>query len=408
MVALLLVPLLGMLALTVDIGYAYGQRRLSQNVADDAALNAALVVGKRLQAATETWVKDGDVTAAINTVTSRSSGGYAFGSGLTAEYVKYETNGSLTKVGDVGTGVLCTSDGTTGCIPATATGVRVLTTVTFNTFFAPVLSHTTLSTGARATALNATVTRMNINAPGLAPYALWTGENGADGDGDGVLRQMQNGSTPPDYLCRDGGGQPRLLTIAGSSVDAPAGSFRSASGKAYDYSCTGGTSNAIAPGTLFTIRSAPNFETPSVSTANPNWQVGSSNFKGFIRIDDPDGFVGAGDYVSDGGIAGGAEDAGMDVISDCYATYCTLVMPIVSYGVADSSSGHPALLVTGFASVRVSSLTTTINSQDPTTAPSSYEWKARVENSPVTCCPVEYSYVVTPGSSALLYTRLYE
>ncbi|HEU5315281.1 MAG TPA: pilus assembly protein TadG-related protein [Chloroflexota bacterium] len=391
LVALLLIPLLGMLALTVDVGFAYGQRRLSQNVADNAALNGAVVVGKRLQAPSETWVKDGDVIAAITAVTSRSSGGYVFGAGLTAEYVRYETNGSLTKVGDVGIGSLCQSDGTSGCIPSTATGVRVLTRITFDTFFAPVLSRTSLSTGARATALNATVTSIRV-----APYALWTGERG--------VGQLQGGGAAPNYLCVDGSGQPQLLTIGGSTVDAPAGSYRSPSGKAYDYSCTGGTSNPITPGTVFTIRSAPNFETPNVSVGNTNWQVGASNFKGFLRIDDPNGLVGAGDYLSDGGIAGGAEDAAMNIISECYRLNCTLVMPVVSYGVADQANGQPALLVTGFASVTVRS----VNTQDPTTAQSSYEWRARVENSPIVCCPVDYTYQVTPGSSQLLYTRLYE
>jgi hypothetical protein len=192
--------------------------------------------------------------------------------------------------------------------------------------------------------------------------------------------------------------------VNGNTVNAPAGSYRSASGKAYDYSCRAGTGTAIAAGTLFTIRAAPNYETPNVSSGNPNWQVGSSNFKGFIRIDDPNGFVGAGDYVSDGGIAGGSEDSGMAIIQNCYVSNCTLIMPIVSYGIADSSSGHPELLVTGFVSVKVGP---PINTQDPTTAPTSYEWKAAVVNAPVTCCPVLTTPEVVPGSAALLASRLY-
>jgi hypothetical protein len=399
MAALLLIPMLSMLALTVDIGYAFGQRRLAQNVADSAALNATLVVGKRLQAATDTWVKDGDVIQAISSVASRSSGGFTYGPGLAGEYVKWETGGIITKVGDVGVGVTCASDLSPGCIPDDATGVRVVAQTTFNTFFGQVLNRLTLSTSARATALNETVVKMSD----IAPYALWTGEDGADGDGDGVDRQL-NGGTPPDFLCRDSNDDPIELRINGNTVNAPAGSYRSPSGKAYDYSCQAGTGSAIAAGTIFPIRAAPNYETPNVSTGNPNWQVGSSNFKGFIRVDDPLGFVGAGDYVSDGGIAGGNEDAGMAIIHNCYVKNCTLIMPIVSYAIADASSGHPQLLVAGFVSVKVSG---PVNSEDPTTAPTSYIWKAAVVNAPVTCCPVVSTPEVTPGSSALLVSRLY-
>ena len=413
MVAILLIPLLGMLALTVDVSYAYGQRRLAQNVADSAALNAAVVVGKRLQAPSETFVKDADVVDAISVVAARSSGGYVFGPKLVAEYVKWvKLDGSIAKVGDVGTGVSCTTVVATGCIPYEATGVRIVAQTTFNTFFAPILNQMSLTTGARATALNETVTRMNINTPGVAPYALWTGENGPDGDGDSVTRKMQDNSAPPDFLCRDAAGIPQLLKVGGSYVDATAGSYMSTgsyppgmpAGKAFDYSCKGGTNTAIPLNTVFIIRAAPAYGTPNVSVGNPNYDVGSSNFKGFIRIEDPNGFFGPGDYVSDGGIAGGAEDSGMDIIHKCYLQPCTLVMPYVSYARDDASSGHPQILVSGFISVQVSS----VNSQDPTTAPSSYQWKAKVINAPVTCCPVASTPEVVPGSSALLYTKLYE
>jgi|GEM_PF-6020457 len=397
MVALVMVPLMGMLALTVDVGYAYGQRRLAQNVADSAALNATVVVGKRLMATSDTWVKDADVVTAIGTVADRSSGGYSFGTRLTGDYVYRELDGSLTKVGDVGTGVTCASNGSAGCIPATATGVRLFSRITFNTFFAPVLNHTTLSTGARATALNATATGVNLRAPGVAPYAIWTGEDGT--------RTLSDGSTPLDYVCRNSGGQRIVLTVGGATFTAPPGSDRRSDGAAWSYACTGGTDDSIAQGTMFTVRSTPNFETPNVSVGNPNWQVGASNFKGFIRIDSPDGFVGIGGYVSDGGVAGGNEDAGMDLIDACYAYNCTLIMPMVSYARAASSGGHPELLVTGFAAVMVGP---SVNSQNPTTAPTSYDWRAMVVTAPVTCCPVTYSYEITPGSTSLLFARLYQ
>ena len=405
MTALLLIPMLGMLALTVDVGYAFGQRRLAQNVADSAALGGTVVVSKRIQAPSEGWVKDGDVVNAINAIAGRSTGGFTLSSGLTGEYVRRETDGTINVVGAVGAGALC-SDGSAGCIPINATGVRVTSTTTFNTFFAPVLNHTSLSTGARATALTVAATGVSFESPNVAPYALWTGE-----DGTGV---MNDGSPAPDFLCRDDDGDPIVLRVGSTYYNAPPGSNREpGTGRAYDYSCTGGTDDPIQPGTIFTIRSTPNFETPNVSTGNPNWQVSASNFKGFIRADNGSDFAGIASELSDGGIAGGTEDAGMDIIDDCYEINCTLIMPIVSYGyLGGGGGGHPVLLVTGFAAVKIrehdfGAGPVTINSVNPADASTSYEWKAALVNSPVMCCPVEFDYEVVPGETSLLLARLY-
>src|SRR5687768_18181637 len=105
-----------------------------------------------------------------------------------------------------------------------------------------------------------------------------------------------------------------MLRVGSTYFNAPSGSKRDPdTGRAYDYSCTGGTDDPIQPGTIFTIRSTPNFETPNVSTGNPNWQVSASNFKGFIRADNGSDFAGIASELSDGGIAGGTEDAGMGI-----------------------------------------------------------------------------------------------
>lgn len=404
--ALCMTVLFGMLAVGIDLGYAYGQRRLAQNVADSAALNATVVVGKRLRAISETAVKDLDVVGAIGGIASRSSGGFNFGPGLTGEYVRRDSSGSLQKVGDVGTGVPCLSDGTSGCIPSNATGVRVLSRTTFGTFFAPIFNVTALSTGARAAALTMAVTGVSLDGPGVAPYAIWTGEDGADGDGDGTRREMRDGSTPPDFLCRDGNGQPIVLSVDGATYVAPEGSRRSAGGMAYSYACSGGGAGPISRGTMFTIRSTPNFERPNVSAENPNWQVTASNFKGFIRVDTSDGLVGIGSYVSDGGIAQGTEEAALDVIDQCYRTYCTLIMPIVSYASSPSSSGHPHLLVTGFAAVKLRDRSVVVNTENPVNAPTSYDWKAMVVDAPVTCCAATFTETIAPGAGQLLVARL--
>src|SRR5436190_2079793 len=46
--AFVLIPLIGMLALTVDLGFGYGQRRMAQNVADSGAVAATKVVAANI------------------------------------------------------------------------------------------------------------------------------------------------------------------------------------------------------------------------------------------------------------------------------------------------------------------------------------------------------------------------
>jgi hypothetical protein len=428
--ALLMTALMGMLALTVDIGNGYGQRRMAQNAVDSAAINAAVVVAKRIKAISPTEFRDSHVVAAIQTVAGHTSGGFSWGAGsLTARYVRRNPSSlAIEELQPVGTGELCPDGITPGCIPQNATGVRVHAAKTFNTLFAPVFNQTQLTTGARATALNGVVISMSRNSPGLAPYALWTGESGRNGDGpwgtgDLVEREMSDDSNPPDYLCRVAGTTlPKVLTVRGATVPVDFG-YRSVAGapydgptlpgQAYDFSCQAGTDRPIAPGAQFIIRVSSKWDERNVSVnvtdntvTNPNWQVSTANnFKGFIRIDDPRGLVGIGDYVSDGGVAGGNDDAVKPIISACYQADCELVMPLASYAKPDSGDGHPLLLITGFAKMKIGP---GINSQDPGTAPTSYEWKARVVNAPVLCCPVEIDDINVIGTTQLLYTRLVE
>src|SRR5690349_9224048 len=71
--AFVLMSLVGMLALTVDVGYAYGKRRMAQNVADSGALAGAQVIGEKLLGAPRT---DADVAAAIRDAARNASGGF--------------------------------------------------------------------------------------------------------------------------------------------------------------------------------------------------------------------------------------------------------------------------------------------------------------------------------------------
>src|SRR5690242_10851281 len=83
--ALVMMALIGMLALSVDLGYAYGQRRMAQNVADSGAVAAAHVIAAHLKAGSQSVFTDADVLAAIRDVARATSGSFA--TNISATYV---------------------------------------------------------------------------------------------------------------------------------------------------------------------------------------------------------------------------------------------------------------------------------------------------------------------------------
>src|SRR5436305_34419 len=72
MIALMIVPIGLLLGLIIDLGYAYGQKRLTQDLSDNAAQAAGQIIGEQLSGAT--GVTNGSVAKAICDVGARSSG----------------------------------------------------------------------------------------------------------------------------------------------------------------------------------------------------------------------------------------------------------------------------------------------------------------------------------------------
>ena len=171
MTALVMTAFLGMLALVVDTGYGYGQRRMAQNVADSGAVAAAGTIGLDLAGAGRT---DADVAAAVRDVARNTSGGYA--SSYTALYVDAGGN-ALSPAVSVG--------GAPGNdIPAAAQGVAAAPRKTYGSFFGRALGVSTLSAGATATAVTQVVSGVDQNTTDYAPYAVWAG-NAVHGCADG-------------------------------------------------------------------------------------------------------------------------------------------------------------------------------------------------------------------------------
>ena len=294
--AVVMVSLLGMLALVVDVGYAYGQRRMAQNTADSGAMAAAKVLAHQQQAGGET---DQDVLRAIRDVARKSSGGFtslvsgSYTDQFTAVYV--DSSGAplspSVTVGSLGTAPP----------PAAARGVSVTPAKTFATFFAGVLGHATMGVGARATSLTKTVTGL---APGLyGPYAIWGGEN-ADN-------------------CTPGNGFHGGCNLLGTTVN---------------YRCN-------------------NWANCNVHDGASRWTVTSNTFKGYLHLSN--GFLtidGASNDDLQGGNSVGTAGEPLAQLEDCYNKrgapyFCTVVIPIVDNG-TDSGTGI-TLHVVGFASVKL-------------------------------------------------------
>jgi hypothetical protein len=363
------------LALVVDIGYAWGRRRMAQNVADSGAVAATKIVAK--DAAVRGSERDATVLQAIRDVATRSSGGFVLNStsgppgncqvkgGFTDCFTAWYVDKNLARIpgdaGIVGKGEAPCPAWTgipKGCIPSDAWGVRVAPNRTNSTFFAPVLGVTELGANARATALASPVTGT------WGPYAIWGGE----------LRHrcrlaIDPNSPPPQ-------GNPDWYEADPADPSHPfklAGRPGTADGQ-YVYGCIpwrNGTQITHDPGgtpprpaqrddcpadwdgtscpTRVIYRSqqyraAPNindgdeYDRPEGHPARlKRWRVGDSRFKGFLHASS--GFL---DLLwvrqpvpvdISGGISDGNQP--LTAIDNCYQNReppvsCTLLMPIIS------------------------------------------------------------------------------
>ena len=119
-VAILLMTLLAMLAVAIDVGVGYAQRRLMQNAADAGALAGAWVLAE--------GARDAEIEAAVREYTIVQNHAESF----VASYIPSDQ-----EIGH-------------GSIPANTTGVKVTASSTVQTFFAGLIGFNTISADAEA------------------------------------------------------------------------------------------------------------------------------------------------------------------------------------------------------------------------------------------------------------------
>jgi hypothetical protein len=174
MFALLLVPLLLMLALAVDLGIAYAEKRQAQNVADSGALAATQIIGQRIQANGNFSGSDAQICGALNDVALKTSGGSSGGYSIGACGA---VGGDRTKIAAQYVDV----DGNPFSPPAivgggdypNARGVDLLPTRSVSTNFAKVVNINSLDVGAHSKAVIGVVTEMSDSTPLFVPFLAW-------------------------------------------------------------------------------------------------------------------------------------------------------------------------------------------------------------------------------------------
>jgi hypothetical protein len=150
--ALMMTVMIGFLALVIDVGNAYAQRRFVQNGADAAAVAAARLLANNL----DTGTADASVVAVVNQYLGANGGGtFVPSAGLTAdEGAWYVTQGG-TRIRAVGSGVtipVAPSNGFPQLAGQSVAGVEVVGRKQFGTFFAGMLGYKQMTVRAASTA----------------------------------------------------------------------------------------------------------------------------------------------------------------------------------------------------------------------------------------------------------------
>jgi Flp pilus assembly protein TadG len=146
--ALMMTALIGFLAVVLDVGNAYAQRRFVQNAAD-----AASIAGARYLAINREAPSDAGTRGALTALLSPNGGATlapAAGPDAGAWYVQLD-------------GSTVSPVNGTGAVPSTARGVRVNATKTFPTFFAGIFGHETMTVTATATAMYGAVSTVILD-----------------------------------------------------------------------------------------------------------------------------------------------------------------------------------------------------------------------------------------------------
>ncbi len=168
---LLVVPIALLLALMVDLGFAYGQKRSTQNLADNAAMAGADIIGKNL-VCSGTCPDGTTVIQAICNVAINSDGmsqnatfcgGTGVSNGLSVAITATYLDSSGTSLGSV----------TDGAIPGSARGLRITSSKDSPAFFAQVVGRRSFPVTSQAAALTNDITGYNQSAANYGPFAVW-------------------------------------------------------------------------------------------------------------------------------------------------------------------------------------------------------------------------------------------
>lgn len=162
--ALAMTAMMGFLALVIDVGNAYAQRRLTQNAADAASLAAARYLATNIGAASDASVA-GVVSAYL---APNGNALYTPDAPLGADDGAWYVNLSGTRVKAVGSG------GAVSTFPTIA-GVEVAPRKTVNTYFASVIGYPTMTVRARATAMFGNEASQQVQPPAgvsILPIAI--------------------------------------------------------------------------------------------------------------------------------------------------------------------------------------------------------------------------------------------
>ena len=322
LIALMLVPMILMLALVVDLGVAYGEKRQLQNVADSGARAASQLLEKRARAGLT--ASDGEIVAAIADVALHSSGGLTgiggcdvsgSGTGIKGIY----TNHAGANLGPVGSG---------GAVPSNAWGVKLTPCKKVPTSFARVMGLNDISIGAASTWAFGVINQVTTDNGAYGPFAVWYGEVQKRYDPSNPKTPLQqcidaaNGDPSKEFGCIGVGST--IIYRANGWGDCPN---------------RGGNGLVISESTC--------------NDVNSIWTVGNANFKGDINHGNgwlPVGTIGDPEtVVTNGGNADGQYIARLQYAASNYPHL--MLMPLITEG--KKVGGDIRIKTVGLACVKV-------------------------------------------------------
>jgi Flp pilus assembly protein TadG len=318
--ALVSTALMGFLAVAVDIGYAFSQRRLVQNTADLAAIAGASMLAKQRSSSTA----DQAVAQAIDEVRAKNLLNPAESSAtLVATYTDSVGNDLGQRVGTSG-----------GALPATYGGIKVTVERSFPAWFAQFLG-TSDRDGKRY---------ITVSASGTATLALVNGVTagtpGTNGGQPSYNGSGYNTNGTPDFF-------PYIVWRPSTQV------LRNCKSE-------------LGASTTFMINQYEanwvDVDCTGKPIAEPMWQTGSNNFRGYLH--NVSGVIKVGSILSEdtsGGDSYGnqpSEDLRLRLptSSDPLLRGRPIILPVVDF--AQYRGSYLEMRVYGFAWVKVTNVCT--------------------------------------------------